>query len=83
MDWDELDDGVEDWEYPEPDDEMEGSSPECPECGAEVYDDVAICPQCGCAISAADHRSAQGIWRLTAVAILICIAIGVLATLFR
>jgi hypothetical protein len=40
---------VEDWEYPEPDDEAddESATVECPACGAEMYEDSPQCAACG------------------------------------
>jgi hypothetical protein len=40
---------LEDWEYPEPDDETEDASTTiiCLGCGAAIYDDSVQCPYCG------------------------------------
>jgi hypothetical protein len=41
---------LEDWEYPDPDDDEEGDDEEtspCPACGEEIYEDAERCPYCG------------------------------------
>jgi hypothetical protein len=41
---------LEDWEYPDgEDDELADATPtrECPKCGVDVYDDAVRCPLCG------------------------------------
>jgi len=48
-DWDD-DRPLEDWEYPDGEDEDElDSTPTraCPKCGCDVYDDAEQCPLCG------------------------------------
>ena len=41
----------EDWDddYPEGDEDEENTI-QCPECGAEIFDDIDVCPICGHAI---------------------------------
>ena len=41
---------LEDWEFPEPDDEEDEDYAEtvaCPACAADVYEDAESCPACG------------------------------------
>lgn len=48
-DWDD-DRPIEDWEYPDgDDDDSDDSTPtrDCPHCGTSVYDDAVACPNCG------------------------------------
>ena len=41
----------EDWDDDYPEDEDDGENTiECPECGAEIFDDIGVCPVCGHAI---------------------------------
>lgn len=50
---DEYDEDWSDDDYPEDDDDSEddeNQTIECPECGAEIYDDIDVCPICGHAI---------------------------------
>ncbi len=45
-----VDRPLEDWEYPEPDeneDEDDFETQACPSCGADVYEDAEQCPACG------------------------------------
>lgn len=46
--FEEPDDQLHDWEYPEEDegDEVSETIP-CPNCGADVYEDAEQCPVCG------------------------------------
>ncbi|MBN2216756.1 MAG: hypothetical protein JW719_05230 [Pirellulales bacterium] len=47
--FDDPDDALEDYEYPDaPDDEDDGTpTAPCPACGADVYEDADRCPVCG------------------------------------
>jgi uncharacterized protein (DUF983 family) len=41
---------LDDWEYPEPDDDEDEDVAEtvpCPECGKPVYEEAEQCPYCG------------------------------------
>lgn len=38
-----------DEDYPDDEDDEENTI-ECPECGAEIFDDIDVCPVCGHAI---------------------------------
>ncbi len=42
---------MEEWEYPEPDDDEEADSStatiRCPACGMEIYEESEQCPYCG------------------------------------
>jgi hypothetical protein len=54
------DDELNDWEYPDEGEEDNGVSETCPcsECGAEVYEDTVRCPVCGQFIS----PGARNLW---------------------
>ena len=45
-----MDDPVEDWKFPEPDeheDEELSQTQACPSCGAAIYEDAEQCAACG------------------------------------
>jgi ribosomal protein S27AE len=52
---DELDD--EDWYDDDADDAAGDAAMPCPECGADIYDDLDHCPRCGYWITEADDRA--------------------------
>jgi uncharacterized protein (DUF983 family) len=77
---------VEDYNRPEPEDELdEGPSADdiarfgdvtvnCPECGTEMFDDVAICWKCGHAVGVNARRDGgPPIW-VAAAAVLVILA---------
>ena len=46
--FDQPDDELNDWEYPDEDDmDDESETSPCPHCGADVYEDSVQCPVCG------------------------------------
>ncbi|MEM8681248.1 MAG: zinc ribbon domain-containing protein [Planctomycetota bacterium] len=69
---------LEDWEYPDEDDEGDDEAylVPCPECGHEMDADAECCPACGYWI--VPDRSIPGIWKVVAV---ILVAIFILACL--
>lgn len=43
-----------------PDSDVESDTVRCPECGAEIYEDVELCPRCGFYVEgASDHSLAD------------------------
>lgn len=47
-DFEEPDDELNDWEYPDEDDmDEESETLPCPNCGTDVYEDAEQCPVCG------------------------------------
>jgi len=48
---------LQDWEFPEPDEEDEGSETRpCSQCGAAIYEDTPRCPVCGSYLVHPSHR---------------------------
>ncbi len=46
--FEEPDEELNDWEYPDEDDEdTQSDTRPCPNCGADVYEDAEQCPVCG------------------------------------
>jgi hypothetical protein len=47
----------------------------CPECGTELYDDVALCWKCGRAVGpgAAEDRKGPPVWMMVVVVVLVCL----------
>lgn len=46
--WDDPSDPLDDWEYPDPDQDDDNSETvTCPQCGADVYEEADQCPACG------------------------------------
>ncbi len=72
--WSDDEDELQDWEYPEADEHRESESDMivCPNCRADIFDDVEQCPRCHHYILDAElHRSASatrwGWWGLVMV----------------
>ncbi len=40
-------DELNDWEYPDEDEDDQSETYPCPDCGADVYEDAEQCPVCG------------------------------------
>ena len=72
----ESSDDLEDWEYPDPDDDPDGiDTIDCPHCGAEIYEESVSCPSCGTWITAQD-RYGRG-WTVPVTwAMLFCLALA-------
>lgn len=72
---------LEDWEYPEPDDDEEMEVSEtlpCPSCGEPVYEDTEECPYCGEYVSWGSSSPLAGRpWWYVVLAIF-----GIVATIF-
>jgi ribosomal protein S27AE len=69
MPW--SDDDLEDREYPdEDDDDDETLTRECPQCGADVYEDAEQCPRCGAWITADTNPWKGRGWWWVALALL-------------
>ncbi|MEM7316757.1 MAG: hypothetical protein AAF497_26790 [Planctomycetota bacterium] len=73
-----MDDELQDWEYPDEDDQGEDSEylEPCPECGQANDADAECCPVCGHWMI--PNRSIRGGWKIVAV---ILVAMLVLACL--
>ncbi len=68
------DSDIEDFEYPDPQDESMDDNPgayeydqtetlPCPECGASIYEDAPSCPHCGCYVTfSASLWTGRGQW---------------------
>ena len=70
---------LEDWEYPDPDDDEnldESETLECPACGEAVYEDAEQCPYCGEFIAPGSASVLDGRpWWYVALAILGIVAV--------
>lgn len=68
---------IEDYEYPEPDEDDDVyETVECPECGADVFEDADVCPQCYAAI----HAS-KSLWQGRPIWWILLGLIGIAATI--
>ena len=79
----EWSDSLEDWEYPEPDDDPDGTDTiGCPHCGSEIYDESVSCPSCGTWLSARDRQTRS--WTVPVTwAMLVCLALAMWLVLVR
>ena len=79
----EWSDNLEDWEYPEPDDEPDQvDTISCPHCRAEIYEDAVSCPSCGTWLDAKDRLGRS--WpRSITWAVLIVFALAMWLVLLR
>ncbi len=69
---------LEEYEFPDPDDEDDGEDTvPCPLCGGDVYDDAQACPHCGEWISANTHAWSQRRWWWVLLG-----ALGIVAVLY-
>lgn len=56
----------------------------CPECGTELFDDVAICWQCGRALGASGDAKGPPMWAVIVVVVLVALlAMGYVAGVLR
>ncbi|MHB8898447.1 MAG: zinc ribbon domain-containing protein [Thermoguttaceae bacterium] len=46
-DFEEPGDELNDWEYPDEEDDEPSETRPCPHCSAEIYEDAELCPVCG------------------------------------
>jgi ribosomal protein S27AE len=68
---------LEDWEFPEPDeDEGLSETRTCPSCGAAVYEDAEQCPACGEYVVLSHAAILGWPWWLVALGL-----VGILATI--
>lgn len=77
--FDSYDNSLEDCEYPDEDydDDEEVDLVECPECGAEVYEDAVACPVCGTYIT---HSTS--VWEGKSLAWVVIGLLGILAVIY-
>jgi len=69
---------LEDWEFPEPDeneDEDVSETRACPSCGAEIYEDVEQCPACGEYVAVSDAAISGWPWWFVALGLIGIVAV--------
>ena len=60
MEFEDLDRPLEDHEYPDEDDDVDGDpTVPCPACGDWIYEDTPQCPSCGCYVTQRHHPLAD------------------------
>ena len=75
------DDELDDYEYPDEEDDLEFDDPDaylihCPNCDKELFDDAEFCPSCGEYILVDNAPSSA--WKLTSVVVLVAIIAAII-----